>query len=189
EAAAEFQLALGLEPTNEGAAIGLAHAFQLEGKITEAEGAYQQAIQAHPNSRSAYNNFGAFYLGRNQYQNALQMYAKAIQIAPEWYATYSNVGNIYNQMGQYEKAIDPLKKSIAIRPSYAAYVNLGVAYFGLNKFSDAAEQGGRAGESRTKSQLPRPGSPWRLSQLSLSAGRSQERPALPGTGSAIRPQR
>ncbi|HKN16048.1 MAG TPA: protein kinase [Candidatus Sulfotelmatobacter sp.] len=139
EAAAEFQLALGLEPTNEGAAIGLAHAFQLEGKITEAEGAYQQAIQAHPNSRSAYNNFGAFYLGRNQYQNALQMYAKAIQIAPEWYATYSNVGNIYNQMGQYEKAIDPLKKSIAIRPSYAAYVNLGVAYFGLNKFSEAAE--------------------------------------------------
>ncbi len=139
EAAAEFQLALGLEPTNEGAAIGLAHAYQLEGKITEAEGAYQQAIQAHPNSRSAYNNFGAFYLGRNDYEKALQMYAKAIQIAPEWYATYSNVGNIYNQMGQYEKAIDPLKKSIAIRPSYASYVNLGVAYFGLNKFSEAAE--------------------------------------------------
>ena len=67
------------------------------------------------------------------------MYAKAIQIAPEWYATYSNVGNIYNQMGQYEKAIDPLKKSIAIRPTYASYVNLGVAYFGLNKFSEAAE--------------------------------------------------
>ncbi len=139
EAAAEFQLALGLEPTNEGAAIGLAHAFQLEGKITEAERAYQQAIQAHPNSRSAYNNFGAFYLGRNEYEKALQMYAKAIQIAPEWYATYSNVGNIYNQMGQYEKAIDPLKKSIAIRPTYASYVNLGVAYFGLNKFSEAAE--------------------------------------------------
>ncbi|MGD1023516.1 MAG: protein kinase [Candidatus Sulfotelmatobacter sp.] len=139
EAAAEFQLALGLEPTNEGAAIGLAHAYQLEGKITEAEGAYQQAIQAHPNSRSAYNNFGAFYLGRNDYEKALQMYAKAIQIAPEWYATYSNVGNIYNQMGQYEKAIDPLKKSIAIRPSYASYVNLGVAYFGLNRFSEAAD--------------------------------------------------
>ncbi|MGB8731862.1 MAG: protein kinase [Candidatus Sulfotelmatobacter sp.] len=139
EAAAEFQLALSLEPTNEAAALGLAHAYQLEGKITEAEGAYQQAIQAHPNSRSAYNNFGAFYLGRNDYEKALQMYAKAIQIAPEWYATYSNVGNIYNQMGQYEKAIDPLKKSIAIRPSYAAYVNLGVAYFGLNKFSEAAD--------------------------------------------------
>jgi len=139
EAVAEFQLALGLEPTKEEAALGAARAYEHEGKLTEAEKAYEQAIQAHPNSRSAYNNFGAFYLGRNDYEKALQMYAKAIQIAPEWYATYSNVGNIYNQMGRYEKAIDPLKKSIAIRPNYASYVNLGVAYFGLNRFSDAAD--------------------------------------------------
>lgn len=139
EAAAEFQLALGLEPTNEAAALGLALAYEREGKITEAEKAYQQAIQAHPNSRDCYNNFGAFYRGRYEYEKALQMYAKVIQIAPEWYATYSNVGAMYNQMGQYENAIDPLKKSIALRPSYAGYVNLGVSYFGLNKYPEAVE--------------------------------------------------
>jgi eukaryotic-like serine/threonine-protein kinase len=138
EAASEFQLALGLEPANENAALGLAHAYQHEDKITEAEKAYQQAIQSHPNSRLSYNEFGAFYHGRNEYEKALQMYAKAIQIAPEWYATYVNVGSVYDDMGQYEKAIDPLKKSIAIRPTYGAYVNLGNAYTGLNKFADAA---------------------------------------------------
>jgi serine/threonine-protein kinase len=31
-----------------------------------------------------------------------------------------------------------LKKSISIRPTYGAYVNLGNAYTGLNKFADAA---------------------------------------------------
>jgi eukaryotic-like serine/threonine-protein kinase len=139
EAASEFQLALGLEPTNEAAALGLALAYEREGKITEAEKAYQQAIQAHPNSRDCYNNFGAFYLGRTQYEKALDMYHNAIRIAPEWYATYSNVGVIYNETGQYDKAIDPLQKSIALRPSYAGYVNLGVSYFGLNKYSEAAE--------------------------------------------------
>ena len=139
EAANEFQLALGLEPTSEQAAQGLARAYEHEGKIAEAEKAYQQAIQAHPNSRTAYNNLGAFYVGRNEYEKALDMYAHAIRIAPEWYATYSNVGVIYNEMGQYEKAIDPLKKSIAIRPSYPGYVNLGVSYFGLHKFDEAAE--------------------------------------------------
>jgi serine/threonine-protein kinase len=138
EAAAEFQLALGLEPSNEDAAVGLAKAYQNEGKVTEAESAYQQAIQAHPNSRSAYNSFGAFYVGRNEFQKALEMYNQAIRIAPDWYATYSNVGVIYNNLGQYDKAIDPLNKSISIRPSYAAYVNLGVAYSGLNRFADAA---------------------------------------------------
>jgi serine/threonine-protein kinase len=138
EAAAEFQLALGLEPTNEEAAIGLATAYEHEGKITEAEKAFQQAIQAHPNSRRSYNEFGAFYRHRNEYDKALQMYDKVTQIAPDWYATYVNIGAIYFETGQYEEAIEPLKKSIAIRPSYPGYVNLGAAYFGLQRFDEAA---------------------------------------------------
>jgi len=138
EAASEFQLALGLEPTNEAAAIGLALAYEHEGKITEAEKAYQQAIQSHPNSRFSYNSFGTFYRRRNEYEKALQMFGKVIQIAPEWYGTYVNVGSIYSDMGQYDKAIDPLKKSIAIRPSYAGYVDLGTSYFGLNRYAEAA---------------------------------------------------
>ena len=118
--------------------IGLALAYEHEGKITEAENAYQQAIQAHPNSRFSYNIFGTFYRRRNEYEKALQMYDKVIQIAPEWYGTYVNVGSIYDEIGQYEKAIEPLKKSIAIRPSYPGYVNLGAAYFGLSRFDEAA---------------------------------------------------
>ena len=66
------------------------------------------------------------------------MYGKVTRIAPEWYAAYVNIGSIYDQNGQYEEAIDPLKKSISLRPSYQGYVNLGAAYFGLNKFDDAA---------------------------------------------------
>jgi serine/threonine-protein kinase len=138
DAAAEFQLALSLEPTNEEGALGLGLAYEHQGKIDEAEKSYQQAVQAHPNSRSSYNALGAFYRRREEYEKALQMYGKAIQIAPEWYATYVNVGSIYDQNGQYEKAIDPLKKSISLRPSYQGYVNLGAAYFGLNKLDEAA---------------------------------------------------
>ena len=146
EAAAEFQLALGLEPSNEDAALGLAQAYEHENKVTDAESAYQQAIQAHPNSRYSYNLFGTFYRRRNEYDKALHMLGKVIQIAPDWYGTYVNVGAIYNDMGQYEKAIDPLKQSIAIRPSYPGYVNLGVAYAGLNRPAEAA----RAYEEATK---------------------------------------
>jgi serine/threonine-protein kinase len=138
EAVSEYQLALGLEPTNEDAVVHLALAYEHAGKITEAEKAYEQAIQAHPNSRFSYNLLGTFYRRRNEYDKALQMFGKVIQIAPEWYGTYVNVGAIYNDMGQYEKAIDPLKKAIAIRPSYPGYVNLGAAYYGLKQFSDAA---------------------------------------------------
>jgi eukaryotic-like serine/threonine-protein kinase len=138
EAVAEFQLALGLEPTSEEAALGLAKSYEDEGKIAEAEKAYQQAVQAHPNSRLAYTQLGIFYVNRNEYDKALEMYNKAIAIAPDWYGTYVNIGSIDVDMGQFEKAIDPLKKSIAIRPSYPGYVNLGAAYYGLNHFAEAA---------------------------------------------------
>ena len=137
EAVAEYQLALGLEPSNEDAAVHLAGAYAHDGKITEAENAYQQAIQAHPNSRLAYNLFGVFYRERNEYDKALQMFGKVIQIAPDWYGTYVNIGAIYNDMGQYDKAIDPLKKSISIRASYPGYVNLGMAYAGLRQWAEA----------------------------------------------------
>lgn len=137
EAVAEYQLALGLEPSNEDAAVHVAIAYEHEGKITEAEAAYQQAIQAHPNSKLPYNSLGIFYRERNEYDKALQMFAKVIQIAPDWYGTYVNVGAIYNDMGQYQKAIDPLKKSIAIRASYPGYVNLGMAYQGMRQWTDA----------------------------------------------------
>ena len=138
EAESEFQLALALEPTNEGAALRLALAYQSAGKISEAEKAFQQSIQAHPNSRFSYNDFGTFYQGQNEHEKALQMYARVTQIAPEWYVPYVNMGSIYNDMGQYEKAVDSSKRSIAIRPTYAGYVNLGAAYFGLQKFTEAA---------------------------------------------------
>jgi len=137
-AVSEFQAALSLEPANEEAAIQLARAYENEGKITEAEATFQQVIQSHPNSRNSYNEAGRFYQRRNEYDKALQMYAKVIQIAPEWFGTYGNIGQIYDEMGQYEKAIDPLKKSIALRPTYAGYVNLGAAYYGLGKFAEAA---------------------------------------------------
>ncbi len=139
EAVAEYQLALGLEPSNEDAAVHLATAYEHEGKIAEAENAYQQAIQAHPNSKLPYNSLGIFYRERNEYDKALQMFEKVIQIAPDWYGTYVNVGAIYNDMGQYQKAIEPLKKSIAIRASYPGYVNLGMAHQGLKQWGDAVD--------------------------------------------------
>jgi eukaryotic-like serine/threonine-protein kinase len=137
EAVAEYQLALGLEPNNEDAAVHLASAYEHEGKITEAENAYQQAIQAHPNSKLPYNSLGIFYRERNEYDKALQMFEKVTEIAPDWYGTYVNIGAIYNDIGQYQKAIDPLKKSIAIRASYPGYVNLGMAYAGLREWTEA----------------------------------------------------
>jgi len=138
EAAAEFQRAVELEPTNEDAYVGLALAYEHQGAISESEKTYQRAIDSHPTSSHAYNSLGTFYLRRNEYEKAAGMFQKVIELAPEGYGGYVNLGATYNDMGKYKDAIEPLKKSIAIRPSYAAYTNLSTAYFGLNQFAEDA---------------------------------------------------
>jgi len=138
QAAAEFQRAVDLEPTNQDAYIGLALALEHKGAINQAEKTYESAISAQPGSPVAYNSLGTFYLRRKEYEKALSMFQKVIELAPEGYGAYVNLGATLSNMGRYTESIEPLKKSIALRPSYASYVNLGTTYFGLNQFADAA---------------------------------------------------
>ena len=138
EAAAEYQLAAELEPTNESASIGLALALEHQGAIDEAQRAYQHVVDFHPQSYFAYNALGGFYYRRSEYQKAAEMFQKVTELAPEGYVGYLNLGGTYNDIGRYAEAIEPLKKSIALRPSYGGYANLGNSYFGAHKFADAA---------------------------------------------------
>jgi eukaryotic-like serine/threonine-protein kinase len=138
EAGVEFQRAVELEPGNESAGIGWASALEHRGAIDDAENVYQGVIDSHPQSYFAYNNMGAFYYRRSDYEKAVRMFQKVTELAPENYAGYVNLGGTYNDLGQFLEAIAPLKKSIALRPSYGGYSNLGTSYFGLEKMDEAA---------------------------------------------------
>jgi tetratricopeptide (TPR) repeat protein/tRNA A-37 threonylcarbamoyl transferase component Bud32 len=137
-AAAEFQRAVELDPSNETATIGLAAALEHEGAVAEAERAYLHSIEVHPQSYFSYNAAGGFYFRRSENEKALQMFQKVTELAPEGYIGYLNVGGIYNELGRYSEAIGPLRKSIALRPTYGAYANLGTSYFAVHNFSEAA---------------------------------------------------
>jgi tetratricopeptide (TPR) repeat protein len=139
ESAAQYQLAVQLEPGNESAAIGLASMLEHQGAVNDAEAAYQRVIDAHPQSYFAYNAMGGFYYRRSEYDKATQMFQKVTQLAPENYAGYVNLGGTYNDVGHFLEAIEPLKKSISLRPSYAGYTNLGTSYMGLHKLKESAD--------------------------------------------------
>jgi len=137
EAAIEFQRASELEPGNESASIGMASALEHQGAIEQAEKAYQNVMDSHPQSYFAYNAIGAFYYRRGDYSKAIQMFRKVTELAPEGYVGYLNLGGTYNDVGRYLEAIEPLKQSIALHPSYGAYANLGTSYYGVHIFSQA----------------------------------------------------
>jgi serine/threonine protein kinase/tetratricopeptide (TPR) repeat protein len=135
----EFESALKTEPTNDDAIRGLARTYEHLGKLSEAEKTYQRAIDLRPQYWAGYNWLGAFYANHTRYADAAKMFSKVISLAPDSFRGYYNLAAANVALGQYAEAIANLNHSISIRPSSTAYANLGMAYFCLRRFDEAAQ--------------------------------------------------
>jgi serine/threonine protein kinase/tetratricopeptide (TPR) repeat protein len=139
DAVTEFESTLKTEPTNDDAYRGLAKTYEELGKLPEAEKTYQRAIDLRPQYWAGYNWLGAFYANHTRYADAAKMFSKVISLAPDSFRGYSNLAAANVAQGKYTEAIVNLNHSISIRPSSRAYANLGMAYFCLRRFDEAAQ--------------------------------------------------
>jgi serine/threonine protein kinase/tetratricopeptide (TPR) repeat protein len=139
DAVVEFESALKAEPTNDDAYRGLAKTYEQLGKLPEAEKIYQRAIDLRPQYWAGYSWLGAFYQNQDRYADAAKMFSKVISLAPNSFRGYYNLAAANVSQGQYAEAIANLNHSISIRPSSTAYANLGMAYFCLRRFDEAAQ--------------------------------------------------
>ena len=72
-----------------------------------------------------YNNRGAAYGEKSQYDQAISDFNKAIEMNPRYNKAYNNRGIVYRLKGEYDQAIWDFNKAIAINPLDAeAYNNL-----------------------------------------------------------------
>jgi tetratricopeptide (TPR) repeat protein len=138
QAVAEFQRALQVDPTDDGAYRGLAFSYEQLGRVADAEQTYRRAINARPQYWAGYNWLGRFLFQQARYKEAIEMFKQVTALAPDSYRGYYNLGGTYVAQGRYEEAIAVLQKSVSIRPSASGYSNLATAYFYLRRFGDAA---------------------------------------------------
>jgi len=72
-----------------------------------------------------YNNRGAAYGEKGQYDQAVSDFNKAIEINPRYIKAYNNRGIVYRLQGQYDRAVSDFNKAIEMNPLDAeAYNNL-----------------------------------------------------------------
>ncbi len=72
-----------------------------------------------------YNNRGAAYGEKGEYDQAISDLNKAIEINPRYNKAYNNRGVVYRRKGQYDRAISDFNKAIEINPLDAeAYNNM-----------------------------------------------------------------
>src|SRR5690349_383622 len=86
------------------------------------------------------NNRGAAYVGKGDYDRAIQDFNQAIRLNPDNDNPYINRASAYANQGKYDQAIEGFDQAIRLDPSYTFTSLLkGQVLFELARFSDAAD--------------------------------------------------
>ena len=116
-----------------------ARALHREGKLSDAERAYQKAIKINRTFVEAHNNLGSVFIDQGRLKEASEAFKKALKLLPDNPMLLNNVGNVLQLQGKNEEAIGWFNKAITRDPNYAgAHSNLGNALRALGNFEEAA---------------------------------------------------
>ena len=119
-------------------AIDLAAQHHKEGRLSQAETAYQRILESDPNQPIALHLLGvvAHQTGKNDV--AVDLITRAIAIDPDLVEAHSNLGTALRELGKLEEAVASYHKALALKPDYAdAHNNLGNALKDLGKPEEA----------------------------------------------------
>jgi protein O-GlcNAc transferase len=117
-------------------ALGLAH--HRAGRLTEAEGLYQQILQQNPHHARALQLVGLIAHQSGRHEIAADLIRRAIAIEPNTPSFHSNLGMVLRSLQQPEEAAACFKRAISLFPEDpVARNNLGLALGDLRKLGDA----------------------------------------------------
>jgi len=121
-----------------GTHINLGNAFILEGKVQDAIGQYEQALQLNPNDPNVPVNLATALLHAGRLREAIGHYEQALRIDPDDAFAHYNMGVALVKLGQPGQAIGHFAQALRIKPDYAeAHVILGSVLFDQGKVGEA----------------------------------------------------
>ena len=115
----ECQKLLRRDPTSVLALNILGSALQALGKIAQATGAFDRAIQLHPGFAEAYNNRGNAFKEIGRVDDAVANYDKAVAAKPDYAEAWFNRGNALRDAGRFDDAVTSYEHAIEIAPGFA----------------------------------------------------------------------
>jgi carboxyl-terminal processing protease len=86
----------------------------------------------------AFNNRGAAYHQKNDFDRAIADYSEAIRLDPKYALAFGNRGSTYDDKKEFDRAIADYNEAIRLNPKYAvAFNNRGVAHRNKKEFDRA----------------------------------------------------
>lgn len=102
---------------------------------------FQESLRLDPTHASSSYNLGVALFNLKQYPNAIDAFQKSLALKidnPQY--VYGWIGDSYTARKQFGQAVTAYKESLRLDPNYAnASFNLGVAFFNLKEYANAAQ--------------------------------------------------
>lgn len=142
EAAKVFEDILKSNPVQKDALSGVVASYAYLNQLKSAQAAVDKSIAVNPNDADILI-LRAKVLGlREQYEDAVKEFEKALPSASDSLKStiHANIAFMQNQAYKYELAAVEAQKSISFNEKNAdAFMNLGLAQYGLSRFSDSID--------------------------------------------------
>ena len=99
-------------------AKNLGLAYLEENQLQEAEAAFQQVLDIHPEDPSGHANLGIVYLRAGSYEQAEASLSKAAELAPEDPNIPLSLATLYDQTDQIERARSTIEQALEQNPDH-----------------------------------------------------------------------
>jgi tetratricopeptide (TPR) repeat protein len=151
-----FNLLAGVEYRGEVQTV-LGNRLFRAGKVSEAFGHYQQAVEIDPDSAEAHNNLGTVLARTGKIEEAIVHFEQALRIKPESAEAHYNLGVALARADRLPEAIEQLEEAVRITPESAeAQCGLGIALGQAGRIGEAVghlEQALRIKPDFTQAQI------------------------------------
>ena len=108
------------------------------GRLPQAEKAYQQILQAHPDHPDALYLFGVLAYQVGQFAVGVQLIDQSLALRPDFAEAWSTRGSALNALLQFQAAVESFDQAIRLDPGVAqAWNNRGNALHGLQQEQEA----------------------------------------------------
>jgi tetratricopeptide (TPR) repeat protein len=124
------------------------------GRLSAALELYQKAAARQPENPAPLLGMGTVYWELGQFDNAEKYLRDTLRLSPQSEPAAFELANIAVRRHHYQEAIPLLEKYLSGRPdALAARADLGLAYFHMDRFSDAVKELSRALDSDEKGDI------------------------------------
>ena len=126
-------------PGNYLAHLNAGYALDKLGRPDEAAEHYLRCIEIDPDQEEAQFNFGAWLMGRNEYERAKAHLDIALKLNPEKIQTYGLLGSACIRLGRVEAAVQYYSRALRLSPGHwQAHHDLGLAFMLTGNAAEAA---------------------------------------------------